>query len=142
MLVTCLNPDDYVTGSDVVVLPDGVELGNPTIVALPMTGVVLSVAAVGCIQNFARLSLALTGRGVTFAWTTEHQVEFDTLKACLLHAPILGFPTKEGRFILDTDASLFAVGGVLNQLQDYREVVIAYASRSLWFTGTVLHIGK
>ena len=56
---------------------------------------------------------------------------FDTLKACLLHAPILGFPTEEGRFILDTDASLFAVGGVLNQLQDDREVVIAYTSRSL-----------
>ena len=33
--------------------------------------------------------------------------------------------------MLDTDASLFTVGGVLNQLQDDREVVIAYASRSL-----------
>ena len=62
---------------------------------------------------------------------------FDTLKACLLQAPILGFPTEEGRFILDTDASLFAVGGggggggILNKLQDDREVVIAYTSRSL-----------
>ena len=34
----CLSPDDYVTESDVVVLPDGVELGNPTVVALPTTG--------------------------------------------------------------------------------------------------------
>ena len=33
--------------------------------------------------------------------------------------------------MLDTDASLFAVGGVLNQLQDDLEVVIAYASHSL-----------
>ena len=33
--------------------------------------------------------------------------------------------------MLDTDASLSAVGGVLSQLQDDREVVIAYASRSL-----------
>ena len=41
-----------------------------------------------------------------------------------------GFSEK-GRFLLDTDASLFAVRGVLNQLQDDREVVIAYASRSL-----------
>ena len=53
------------------------------------------------------------------------------LKACLVRAPILGFPTKGGRFVLDTDASLFAVGGVLSQLQNDREVVIAYASRSL-----------
>ena len=33
--------------------------------------------------------------------------------------------------MLDTDVSLFAVGGVLSQLQDDSEVVIAYASRSL-----------
>ena len=49
-----------------------------------------------------------------------------------INAPILGFSTEDGRFILDIDASLFAVGGgVLNQLQEDREVVIAYASRSL-----------
>ena len=53
------------------------------------------------------------------------------MKACLVCAPILGFPTESGRFVLDTDASLFAVGGVLSQLQNDREVVIAYASRSL-----------
>ena len=56
---------------------------------------------------------------------------FDTLNACLLQAHILGFPTEEGQFILGTDASLFAVGGVLNQLQEDREIVIAYANRSL-----------
>ena len=48
-----------------------------------------------------------------------------------MRAPILGFPTEGGRFVLDTDASLFAVGGVLSQLQEDREVAIAYASRSL-----------
>ena len=32
---------------------------------------------------------------------------------------------------MDTDASLYAVGGVLNQIQGDREVVITYASRSL-----------
>ena len=53
------------------------------------------------------------------------------LKACLISAPILGFPSEDERFLMDTDASLFAVGGVLNQIQDGREVVIAYASRSL-----------
>ena len=56
---------------------------------------------------------------------------FDALKACLLSAPILWFPTEEDRFVLDTDASLFAIKGVLSQIQNEEEVVIAYASRSL-----------
>ena len=34
---------------------------------------------------------------------------------------MLCFPNEEGRFILDMDTSLFAVSGVLNQLQEDRE---------------------
>ena len=75
--------------------------------------------------------MALTRKGTVFMWTTERQDAFDALKSCLLRAPKLGFPTEADRFVLDTDASLFAVGGVLNQIQGDREVVIAYASRSL-----------
>ena len=66
------------------------------------------------IQDFAGLSkplVALTRKGVSFAWTDRQQIAFDALKTCLLNAPILGFLTEDGRFILDTDASLFAVGG-------------------------------
>ena len=65
------------------------------------------------IQNFAGFSeplVSLARKGVAFVLTTEEQVAFDTSNACLLQAPILGFPTEEGWFILDTDASLFAVG--------------------------------
>ena len=75
--------------------------------------------------------MALTRKGASFVWTDRQQMAFDALKACLLSAPILRFPTEDGRFLLDTDASLFAVAGVLNQIQDDREVVSAYASRSL-----------
>ena len=64
-------------------------------------------------------------------WGSEQQTAFDALKACLLSAPILGFPTEEDRIVLDTDASLFAIGGVLSQVQNEEEVLIAYASRSL-----------
>ena len=73
----------------------------------------------------------LTRKGAPFVWTDHQQKAFEALKACLISAPILGFPAEKGHFVLDTDASLFAVGGVLNQLQDDMEVVIAYASRSL-----------
>ena len=86
------------------------------------------------VKNFADLSeplVALTRNGAPFVCTDRQQAAFEALKACLVCAPILGFPTKSGRFVLDTDASLFAVGGVLSQLQNDMEVVIAYASRSL-----------
>ena len=75
--------------------------------------------------------MALTRKGVPFVWADEQQTAYDALKASLLSAPILGFPTEQDRFVLDTDSSLFAIGGVLSQIQDEEEVVIAYASRSL-----------
>ena len=71
--------------------------------------------------------MALTRKGSVFAWTSETQEAFERLKSCLLQALILGFPTEADRFVLDTDA----VGGILNQIQGDREVVIAYASQSL-----------
>ena len=75
--------------------------------------------------------MARTWKGAPFVWTDRQQQAFEVLKACLISAPILSFPTEDGRFVLDTDASLFAVGSVLSQLQDDSEVVIAYTSRSL-----------
>ena len=85
---------------------------------------------VGFVGYYRRFVL-LTRKGVPFVWGSDQQRAFDALKACLLSAPILGFPTEDDRFVLDTDTSLFAIGGVLSQIQNEEEVVIAYASRSL-----------
>ena len=71
-------------------------------------------------KDFAELTeplVALTRKGAPFVWTDRQQTAFEALKACLISGPILGFPTENGRFLLDTDASLFTVAGVLNQLQ-------------------------
>ena len=46
-------------------------------------------------------------------------------------APILAFPTESGDYVLDTDASNFGLGGVLSQIQNGVECVIAYYSRAL-----------
>ena len=75
--------------------------------------------------------IALTQKAAVFRWGDEEQKAFEELKEKLTAAPILGYPCDKGDFILDTDASQCAIGAVLSQVQDGREVVIAYGSRRL-----------
>ena len=49
----------------------------------------------------------------------------------LTRAPILAHPNDDGQFLLDTDASGVCIGGVLSQVQDGKEHVVAYSSKSL-----------
>ena len=44
---------------------------------------------------------------------------------------MLGYPCSGGTFILDTDASNIGIRGILSQVQDNKERVIAYASKKL-----------
>lgn len=44
----------------------------------------------------------------------------------------MGYPDpKQGHFLLDTDACDVGIGAVLSQIQDGREKVLAYGSRTL-----------
>ncbi len=43
----------------------------------------------------------------------------------------MSYPQAQGKFYLDTDACDAGIGGVLLQIQNNEEKVIAYASRSL-----------
>ena len=60
---------------------------------------------------------------------------FETLKRALTTAPILGFPyfkgPMAGQFILDTDFCQTQIAGILSQMQDGKETVIAYGSKKL-----------
>ena len=73
----------------------------------------------------------LTGKDVPFVWDTSCSAAFQELRASLIDAPILAFPTETGQYILDTDASNFGLGGVLSQMQNDQERVVAYCSRAL-----------
>ncbi len=57
------------------------------------------------------------------------------LKRALTTAPILGFPyfkgPMAGQFILDTDFCQTQIAGILRQMQDGKETVIAYGSKKL-----------
>ena len=71
----------------------------------------------------------LTEENRKFLWSSECQVAFENLKRVLTCPPILSFPSGEGQFILDTDASNHGIGAVLSQFQEGEEKVIAYFSR-------------
>ena len=59
----------------------------------------------------------LTKKGVEFVWGKEQESSFNDMKTCLTTSPILGFPQDNGDpLICDTDASGFAIGGVLSQV--------------------------
>ena len=75
--------------------------------------------------------MALTGKDVPFVWRPECATAFLRLRDALIRAPILAFPTESGDYVLDTDASNFGLGGVLSQIQNGQERVIAYCSRAL-----------
>ena len=86
------------------------------------------------IRDFAKIASplhALTEKARQFVWSDDCQEAFDELKARLQSAPVLSYPIPEGDFILDTDASGEGIGGVLSQIQDGEERVLAYASRKL-----------
>ena len=67
----------------------------------------------------------------SFNWTSECDTSFNTLKAKLTSPPILAYSHFADPFIVSTDASDKAIGGVLSQLRNGQDRVIAYWSRQL-----------
>ena len=86
------------------------------------------------IKNFSQIAKQLhrlTENNRKFHWTEECRAAFTTLKGCLVESPILAYQDPALPFILDTDASDFAIGAVLSQVQNGVERPIAYGSRTL-----------
>ena len=86
------------------------------------------------IPRFADIAeplVALTGKDVPFVWRPECAAAFLLLRDALVRSPILAFPTESGDYVLDTDASNFGLGGVLSQIQNDQERVIASCSCAL-----------
>ena len=75
--------------------------------------------------------VSLTGKDVPFVWDSSCSAAFGELRAALIDAPILAFPTETELYVLDTDASNFGLGGVLSQIQNDQERVVAYCSGAL-----------
>ena len=88
------------------------------------------------IKNYASVAeplVALTRGRCQFRWTTYESSSFEELCQALLNAPMLKHPHPDGTFVLDTDASLTALGGVLSQRfpGDDTEHIVVFASKTL-----------
>jgi hypothetical protein len=74
----------------------------------------------------------LTGKDVPFRWTEREQFAFELLKLRMTTADVLAHPNPDRPYIITTDASGFALSGVLSQDQpDGTRRPVAYMSRKL-----------
>ena len=87
------------------------------------------------IKNYASIAeplyKLLSKNSKSYVWNEQCQHSFDLLKQKLVSPPILTYPDFKVPFIVSTDASGTAIGGVLSQVQKGSEKVIAYWSRQL-----------
>ena len=81
------------------------------------------------VKNFASLvrpMVELAKKGKKFIWGEVCE------KKALVSTDVMGYPLNDaGQFVLDADTSAVGIGGILQQVQNDRERVIAYASRAL-----------
>jgi hypothetical protein len=69
------------------------------------------------IKNFAKIAAPLTNllkkSAVTYEWEEACNETFETLKGILVKAPVLKLPDFNKEFEIHSDASDFAIGGIL-----------------------------
>ena len=88
----------------------------------------------GFIQNFSRISkplCKLLQKEVDFIWTEKEKQAFLALKEALCNPPVLQYPNFSKPFNITTDASGYAIGGILSQGETGKDLPIAYCSRVL-----------
>ncbi len=124
--------------------PQGLEVTTPNIQAVADWPVPTSTKDVerflglvnyhrSFIKDYARIAIPLyqlTGKQ-PFHWDGDQEEAFSALKKALTSAPVLGLPNRADDFVLDTDASNYAIGAQLSQMQDGVERVVAYGSFAL-----------
>lgn len=86
------------------------------------------------IEGYAKLAkpplcTALLQKDVVFEWTEGAEGAFQALKDALCSAPVLQFPNLCLPYNITTDASGFALGGILSQGPIGKDRPIAYTSR-------------
>ena len=74
-------------------------------------------------------------KGKKFTWNNAAEESFQRIKTELCATPVLGVPTDKGMYVLDTDASVVAISGILHKEQEWNGKTvlrpIAYGSKVL-----------
>ncbi|XP_032689886.1 uncharacterized protein LOC116853116 [Odontomachus brunneus] len=86
------------------------------------------------IPNFSKIAKPLTNllkKDATFEWKHAQEQSFASLRYALCTDPILQYPDFTRPFVITTDASGYAIGGILSQGEIGKDLPIAYASRLL-----------
>ena len=86
------------------------------------------------IPNFSKIAKSLTQllkKDITFKWLKNQENAFNNLKTALTTKPILQYPDFSKSFNLMTNASGYAISGILSQGPIGKDLPIAYASRLL-----------
>ena len=86
------------------------------------------------IPEFAKISKPLTHllkENINFKWTEIEQKAVETLRDAICSDPVLQYPDFSKPFLVTTDASNYALGGVLSQGTIGRDLPISFASRVL-----------
>jgi transposase InsO family protein len=84
--------------------------------------------------NYAQVAeapLKLTKKNELFIWGQEQQEALDQLKSLLTSEKVMAYPDSALPYRLYTDASNYALGAVLTQIQDGVERPIHYLSKTL-----------
>ena len=89
----------------------------------------------GYVDKVYPMQQLMRDKGKKFTWNSAAEESFQRIKKELCEAPVLGMPTEKGMYVLDTDASVVAISGILDQEQEWngRTVLrpIAYGSKVL-----------
>jgi len=86
------------------------------------------------IPNFAAVTVPLndlTRKDTPSVWGDRQQAAFDALKKAIADNVILTLPVPGAKFRVETDASNYAVGGVLHQIIDSKARPLAFFSKTL-----------
>ena len=57
-------------------------------------------------------------KGKKFTWNNAAEQSFQRIKRELGETLVLGMPTENGMYVLDTDASVVAISGIFHQEQE------------------------